>query len=161
MNRRGFSRNVDNMRTHGAWVDLQIGWVPWEARLLEKYNVTVPQPIAARALIDTGASISAISETVRLALGLVPHNIKRNLYGATHKDPVERETYRIEVIFPDESSSSPIRLRTLAVAATLAAPPEIKPLDCLIGRDVLQYAEFIYSGHDDSYRFELRQRVKG
>ena len=92
--------------------------------------------IKIQALIDTGASTTAISHRVVNRLGLQSRGTTTVYTSNRHFE--KRNEYDIALEFDVDSYISVLRV--------LEANLENLSIDCLIGRDVLQYGKFIYDG---------------
>lgn len=103
-----------------------------EALKLEKKDV--PQ-IKVLALFDTGAQTTAISQKVVDQLKLVARGTAKVYTSQSNKIVNE---YDIALEF-----DSDMYLNTLRV---LGADLQDHSIDCLIGRDVLQFGQFVYDG---------------
>ena len=100
---------------------------------LEKHNVPF---IKVLALIDTGASTTAISENAVERLHLVARGTAK-VY-TSNKTAEMRNEYDISLELDTDAY--------LPVLRVLSANLQDHSIDCLIGRDVLQYGLFIYNG---------------
>lgn len=92
--------------------------------------------IKVLALIDTGASTTAISQKVIKKLKLVPRGTAK-VYTSS-KDSEIRNEFDVSLEFDTDAY--------LPLLRVLDANLEDHSIDCLIGRDVLRYAAFIYDG---------------
>ena len=104
-------------------------------RMLHLDEQEVPV-IAVRALIDTGASSTAISQRVIKKLKLQPRSMVR-VHTSNRKSEIRME---FDVSLEFETGAYISLLRVLE-----AHLPDQK-IDCLIGRDVLQFGVFTYNG---------------
>ena len=100
---------------------------------LEKKDVPT---ITISALIDTGASTTAISQKVIKKLRLVARGTTK-VY-TSNKDSEIRNEYDVALEFDTDAY-----IRILRV---LDANLEDHSIDCLIGRDVLEHGTLIYNG---------------
>ena len=100
---------------------------------LEKHNVP---SIKVLALIDTGASSTAISQNVVEKLKLIPRGTAK-VY-TSNKTAEMRNEFDIALEFDTDSY--------LPILKVLSANLQDHSIDCLIGRDVLQYGLLIYNG---------------
>ena len=89
-----------------------------------------------RALIDTGASATAISRRVAKALKLVARGTVK-VYTSS-KGFEMRSEYDISMAFD--------KTTRLTILKVLEANFQDMNIDCLIGRDVLEHAVFAYDG---------------
>ena len=100
---------------------------------LEKNKVPL---IKVLALIDTGASTTAVSHNVVEKLNLVARGTVK-VY-TSNKSVETRNEYDIALEFDTNAY--------LPLLRVLSANLQDHSIDCLIGRDVLQHGIFIYNG---------------
>ncbi len=112
-----------------------------ELSKLEKKDVPY---IKVRALFDTGAQTTAISEKVFGQLKLKPRGTVK--VHTSQSDKIVNEYY-IALEF-----DSNMYLNNLRV---FAADLKRFSIDCLIGRDVLQFGVFIYDGPNKTLRLSF------
>ena len=113
-------------------------FVTIEALRLEKKDVP---HIKVQALFDTGAQTTAISEKVVSFLNLIPRGSAK-VYTSQSSKVVNK--YDIALEF-----DSDMYLNTLRV---FRADLQDHSIDCLIGRDVLQFGVFTYDGPKKSFK---------
>lgn len=118
------------------------------AARLESEGKAVPPPATGIALIDTGATISAVTRSVIDALGLQP--IRTVSVG--HADGVaEQGVFTVQWAFPGTDLP---RLITSALGANLERHTMPLPqgrIIALVGRDILASCILIYNGRTASY----------
>ncbi len=103
-------------------------------------------------LVDTGASRTAISTRVADALQL--EKVDECQIVGPHGEPQTCNLHFVDFTF----TGSLVNFTRWPVTETdLKGPPSVdgKPLDMLIGRDVLTKAEFIYDGARAGFRLEV------
>jgi len=111
------------------------------------------QPIMCRALLDTGAQITAISKKMISAVGAVA--IKRQSIVVASGDTIETKIYRVRLDIPIPSRHKTsqgaiterlnLRGKDLAVSELQFQPPNY---DALIGMDFIQGFHInMYGGH--------------
>lgn len=99
-----------------------------------------PKAIEVNAMIDTGASASAIRVGLAQQLNLLP--IDRRPFVTASGESV-CDVYFVRLLFPGELSYE---------GRVLELPTIDKQgIDCLIGRDVLAQAVLVYLGHTNSF----------
>ncbi len=113
-------------------------------QVLESINQTVPDPQMVRALIDTGASISAVDPIALNALGLSPTGEADIHTPSTGSTPVRTPTYDVRIaILAGRAEDLHFISETLQVtAADLTA----QGIQVLIGRDILKSCTLFYNG---------------
>ena len=104
-------------------------------RILKNKNKKIPI-IQVKALIDTGASHTAISQNVIKYLKLVARGTVQ-VYTSSRTSEIRNE-YDISLKF----DSKPY----IEVLRVLEARLPDQRIECLIGRDVLQFCVFTYNG---------------
>lgn len=140
---------AEQLRRNGALVKVQVGIPKALAEQLAASGQTVPPPITAMGMIDTGASISTVSERVAQEAGLKQvSSVPITGVGGTSERPVMAAAvglteYGVNV--------DPIEI----VAVSIGAPG----FEILIGRDILQALELKYTGPHGV--FGLTQDVGG
>ena len=112
-----------------------------EALRMEKKDVA---HIKVKALFDTGAQSTAISKKVADFLKLTPRGTVR-VYTSQSSQVVNK--YDIALEF-----DSNIYLNTLRV---FGADLQDHSIDCLIGRDFLQFGVFTYDGPNKSFKLSF------
>jgi len=100
---------------------------------LEKLQVP---SLGVAALIDTGASTTAISRKVVERLRLVPRGTAKVF--TSNKQSEIRNAFDVALEFDTDAY--------IPIMRVLEANLQDHSIDCLIGRDVLQYGTFIYDG---------------
>jgi predicted aspartyl protease len=88
------------------------------------------------ALIDTGASTTAISQRLVKELGLVPRGTAKVYTSSRHSEM--RNEYDISLEFGKDIY--------LQILRALEADFKNYNIDCLIGRDILQHGKLVYDG---------------
>jgi hypothetical protein len=117
---------------------------------LEKAGQAVPEPQRVYALLDTGASCSAVDQSALDALGLTPTGEAEILTPSTGHIPQKTSTYDVQIgIFAGRPGdphylSAPIEV----MASDLFAGQGIH---VLIGRDILANCILQYNGADEIF----------
>ena len=111
---------------------------------LKKVGQTIPLPVAATAMIDTGASGTVIRDDFAVKLGLNP--IGTVLINTPSSNNVSCYEYLVRLALPNQ-----IIVETTAIAAPLQG----QNIQCLIGRDVLHLAVFIYVGYAGMFSLSI------
>lgn len=128
----------DKLVIEGPTLDVLISVTDFHAKYLEDNNEDIPQPASGKAMIDTGASISAVNVEIFKKLGVCPIGVA--LVGTPQgKDLQER--YPAKISFPGSG------LRSVQLVSVLGSPAIGEyGLAALIGRDILQNWLVIYNG---------------
>jgi len=143
--RRGATLNMrDVLRQRGAITTVSIGYPKSVADGLRARGKTVPPARIISAMIDTGASISAIEDSVARSIGLVRT-------GATYIAGVggasQRPIYSASIFV---SPPSGVRYDPIQIAGVTFGSPQFS---MLIGRDILSDLALSYAGKQG--RFSL------
>jgi len=127
--------------------------VSWARRdALEKVRRIVPSPQHITALLDTGASCSAVDQAVLDALGLTPTGEAEILTPSTGATPQKAFTYDVQIgIFAGRPGDLHYISESIQVTASdLFAGQGIH---ALIGRDVFANCIFHYNGANETFTF--------
>jgi len=126
----------------GAVVSVEIGIPAALKQYLSEKGMAIPSAISGFALLDTGASASAVDESVFEALG-VPHidEIQTDTPHGSGKSRV----YPANVTFPGMNVTDLPLERVIGCKLKWKTVDE-KEIIMLMGRDLLQYFLFIYNG---------------
>jgi len=97
----------------------------------------VPPPVEVRALIDTGAAISVVDESVIKQLNLKPIGVKAIRTASSYFE--ERNEYLVQLLLPNNLILS---------GSVLGGGSKNDPnLGCIIGRNILSKMVLIYIGY--------------
>jgi len=132
------------LRATGPVIPVQVEIPPALAEQIESKGEATPAPKTGFAIIDTGASVSAVDEEVIKGLGVQPVGV---LAISTPSGPDQRELYPGRLTFPGTGLPSIDHQQLLG--AVLAGPTSLGPKHqyiALIGRDILQRFVLIYNG---------------
>jgi len=130
-----------NLLRNGAIVPIDIGVPKSYQAALERQGQQVPQPRRLNALIDTGASITAINEQAAAAIGLpVTGTIQVTGVGGTSDRPIHAASLVLD---------SSIVFDSIEVVQV-----PLPRLDALVGRDILAKVDFLYQGPADVFSLE-------
>ena len=107
---------------------------------LEKEGQSSARPVAAAAMIDTGAAHSVIQAGLAGQLGLHPIGVV-HIATATSED-VECHVYAIRIVFQNQ---------VVVETTVYEAPLRGLSIQCLIGREILAHCVFIYLGQSNQF----------
>lgn len=110
--------------------------------MLESRGRNVPAPAAGWALVDTGATRTAVDSAAIAALEVRPVGATTLLTAA---GPAEQEMFPARIEFPAFGASIEFGSVT-GVDLGDHSLPDGRKLICLIGRDVLSRAVMVYNG---------------
>jgi predicted aspartyl protease len=108
---------------------------------MAKRNEKPKDPVVAVAMIDTGATGTVINHDVAQRLGLQPVGICS--INTPSSAGVACHEYLVRLVMPRHN----VVVETVAIGAPLHG----QHIQCLIGRDVLQHAVFIYTGYNNTF----------
>lgn len=105
--------------------------------LFSQQGKPVPKPIAGKALIDTGASITAVDDSIIISLGVQPVGVT-----AVHtpSGSVQQNQYPVRFSFPGSG------LPGLSVHQAIGSILLPQGIVALIGRDALSSVVLVYNG---------------
>jgi hypothetical protein len=134
---------AENLRHFGPLISVEIALPQALAQHLAATNQPVPAPIAGMALIDTGASITSVDNSVFQSLGVQP--VGTAMVGAA-SGPSQQYIYPASISFP---ATMLVGLAfNQVLSCNLAGQPTgmPSPLIALVGRDLLRHFVFIFNG---------------
>ncbi len=135
-----FTSQVANLRAAGPVVNVEIAVGAATEQVLRAAGAAVPPPVVASAMLDTGAAATVLRAGIAAQLGLRPVGVAR-VSTPTSAD-VECDEYLVRIVFPQR-----VVMETVVVEAPMAG----QNVECLIGRDVLAHAVFVYVGASDLF----------
>ena len=135
-----FTSQVANLQTIGPVVDLRLAIGAAAEVVLRKAGSPIPNPVAAVAMIDTGATASVMQVGLAAQLGLNPVGVTYiNTPSSTNVACYE---YLVRLVFPNN---------VLVETTVLEAPLQGQHIQCLIGRDVLAHGVLVYIGYGNLF----------
>jgi hypothetical protein len=134
----------------GPVARVTIGMTENDANIVGHSGAAVPQPIYGGALIDTGATFSALDHEVIAELGLQPVG---RLDVAGFDATYTQLRYEAQMVFEDA-----MPLEIVVSAAQLRRPSEspMPSYEALLGRDVLAIATLTYDGVEERVSLQFR-----
>jgi len=133
---QSFSKDTEEFRSRGAILPIQIGIPSSLAAQMTAQGQTPPPPEEIMALVDTGASVTAINVATAQRLGLpVTGSITIGHAGGTSEQPVYSAMFRIPDPFIEWD---PMPISGSNLSGT--------PFDILLGRNVLCSMTLSYDG---------------
>jgi predicted aspartyl protease len=126
----------------GALVTVEISIPAQLKAYLAEEGLPIPEPRVGFALIDTGASASAVDAKVFYVLGIAP--IDRITTSTPHGE-AESEVYAASVAFPGLDLAE-MPMETLIGCDLNWDHAEGKEIIMLLGRNILQDFLFVYNG---------------
>lgn len=107
---------------------------------LKKAGSKVPEPVAAKGMIDTDATGSVIHPEIASSLGLHPIGVVSISTPSSENIPCYQ--YAVRLLFP---------YNVIVEALAIEAPLKGQQIQCLIGRDVLAHGVFVYTGYINQF----------
>lgn len=102
-----FTTTSPNLHQIGPIVEIQIEIPKDLAKVLVDNKITVPNPIKANALIDTGATNSCVNPDIIRGLNVSPIGVTR-IHTASHAN-IDCNLYKLAFQFPDNIQGRRIR----------------------------------------------------
>lgn len=128
----------DMLVAEGPGLEVHVTVTDAHAKYLEDNGMEIPQPISGKALVDTGASISAVDVSVLERLGTQPIGCVRI---HTPQGTDLQEIYPAKMLFPGSKLGG---VQSLTVVGNPAIAGQ--GLLALIGRDILKNWLLVYNG---------------
>ena len=120
---------------------VRIGVSEPAANLLRQEGKPVPNPVEVTALIDTGASGTAVKPEVIRQLQLTPRGVTNIATPSSAAHPCN--VYDVSLTFANGV--------VVPVITVIEVPLEGQVIQGLIGRDVLAHGILIYSGYTNTF----------
>ena len=120
---------------------VRIGVSEPAAHLLRQESKPVPNPVEIPALIDTGASGTAVKPEVIRQLQLTPRGVTNIATPSSAAHPCN--VYDVSLTFANGV--------VVPVITVIEVPLEGQVIQGLIGRDVLAHGILIYSGYTNTF----------
>ena len=132
----------------GPVIDVTVGVSHPRELQLRQFQEQVPTPMKLRALIDTGASCSLITQGVVRWLRLPVRGVTPLRTPSTGEQPHDVEVFEISLVIPMGEE----QFRRYAVVPVIGHSTIIQPgVEALIGRDILQHSLFTYNGPEKTF----------
>ena len=132
-----FTAQLPDLVSTGPIVELLISPARELVEALEAENKGVPASVKTIAMIDTGATSSVARPDLIRQMGIEPIGLVK--ISTPSDTEVECLQYQASFIFPNNVA--------VETSELIAAPLQGQPIQCLIGRDVLEHGVFIYNGY--------------
>jgi len=123
----------------GPFLQVAVAVHPQHAEKLITQGQQPPEAVTGMALIDTGASITAVDEAVCQKLGLTPTGVIPMSHAGGSE---QRNCYSIQILFP----GSPLPSVTIPLAASCNLGAGTQPYIVLFGRNLLARLKMVYNG---------------
>ena len=127
-----------SLQREGARLNVEINPTKETTAALLKEGKALPQPIIGMALIDTGASVTAIDkDTLEKSFNIQPVGISEV---ATPAGKISQNIYPISLSFPGTE------LPNFAPVFVVACELNTQGIVALIGRDILSHCLLVFNG---------------
>ena len=130
----------------GPRIDVEVHVPDALAYLLTQQGKPVPNPVTGEALIDTGASITAVDDSIIQSLGVQPVGITQV---HTPSGSAPQNKYPVKFVFPRTP------LPPLVASQAIGSVLQSMGIVALIGRDSLNGVVFVYNGPAGIITFAL------
>lgn len=134
---------------HGATVFMTIMQSEQYVEALKKAGLAYATPIAVLAILDTGASVSALDSQVIAALSLQYRGQAEIHTPSTGAGVVHRDQYDATLVI-GENESPPLIATIPVIECEFAS----RGFHALIGRDILRHCRFTYDGPTNRFGLE-------
>jgi predicted aspartyl protease len=121
----------------GPRIDVEVHVPDPLATLLSQQGKPIPKPVLGQALIDTGASITAVDDSTITSLGVQPIGVTMV---HTPSGSAQQNLYPVRFVFP--GSGLPELSATQAIGSVLLP----QGIVALIGRTALSSVILVYNG---------------
>jgi predicted aspartyl protease len=128
--------------TDGAILNVRVSIEATEAISLAMTGKTEPKPFSTTALIDTGASHTAVAPMVLNHLGAMPRGFTRVGVPGLHDSIIRLYDARI-ALGPEDVPLFEVQV--------VALPPATPSVLVLLGRDILDRTTLLFDGRDKEF----------
>jgi hypothetical protein len=135
----------------GPLINVTIGVSAQRKTALLAAGLPVPNPVFARVLIDTGASMTSIDQQILLSLQMQPTGSVQMHTPSTGTASVAMSTYDVELHFTGYGGGT----HTFPTLGVLGCDFSAQNIDGLFARDALAQGRFFYSGPDNQWMLSL------
>lgn len=129
--------SADRLLQEGPTIPVSVGVPAALATVLMSRNMPVPAPVSGVALIDTGATLCTVDQSIMQALNIPPFGTTTIHTGA---GPTQCPTYPASLSFPGTP------LPNLNFTNFWSAPLQAQGIIAIIGRNVLRHFVVVYNG---------------
>lgn len=137
----------------GPMVDVKLMLTAQRVAALKRAGRPFPQPMTVRALIDTGASCSAIDRNLARGLDLQPSGIVPIHTPSTGSAYEERLQYDVSMVL-GEDQDNPLVVTMPVIESDFASEGFL----ALVGRNVLDLCVLVYDGPARTFTLEWDER---
>jgi hypothetical protein len=137
------------LQPEGAIIEVQIGWSAGQIRQLRQAHRPVPPALDTRALVDTGAEITCVDGALLQQLGLPLAQLALANVPALGGLRVGAH-YHAGIVVPHPTGGPGMHL-AVENLLILEVPLAGLGYQALIGRDLLNRCDFLYSGRRQGF----------
>jgi len=127
----------------GPLIDAFVGISEPKFKALTSAKQPIPPPVIVKALVDTGASHSAVDPTILKGLQLTPRRIAKTITPSTGATPHKCYTYDVSIHVPMGTATSLFSKMAWEVSGL---DLKHQGFDMLLGRDILTSGILVYDG---------------
>jgi hypothetical protein len=141
---------IDTVTSQGAMVDIRIGLSATQIQRLRAALRPIPQPITARALVDTGAEMTGVDSSLVQPLGLPARGssmVNLPAHGGLNFSFLYDAT--VTIVHPSGIANQDLVVSSIAVLELPLAPLAFQ---VVIGRDLLARCRLLYNGLRNRFR---------
>lgn len=131
------------VQSNGLLVDVQVGVSAARKAQLWKRGISIPPPVSATFIIDTGADTTLVNDQIMRTLALTPTDQAKVLTSASVGVPEVYDVFDVELEIINRKGQPSWTLQPLAV---LAKHLPNQGTDGMLGRDVLGLGVLEYDG---------------
>jgi len=140
-----FTTQIPDLLNTGPVVDIAVATHPDLLEHLKESGQSIPTPVRALAMIDTGATSTIVKPEIIESLGINPIGEKR--ISTPSCTDFSCNQYQATILFPNRVA--------IHISSILEAPLTGQSIQCLIGRDILSRVVFIYNGYANFITFSI------
>jgi aspartyl protease len=131
---------ASHLQALGPVIEIEVAVSALREAELRAAGDAVPDPTAAAALVDTGASHTVIQQNLAVLLGIQPVGV--STFSTASSANVLCPRYEVRLLFPHD---------IIFDATVVEAPLPGQQVQCLIGRDLLAQAVLVYLGESNLF----------
>jgi predicted aspartyl protease len=132
--------SASDLQGLGPVIEINVGVSALLETTLRATDDVAPDPLPIAALVDTGASHTVIQQNLAVRLGIQPVGVSSFNTASTANVLCPR--YEVRLLFPQG---------IVFDATVVEAPLPGQQIQCLIGRDILAGAVFVYLGESNLF----------
>ncbi len=132
------------LREVGAFFDIEVHVPPPIAQILTNQGKPLPSPVRGVAIVDTGATMTCVNESILQGLGLNPIGI---VLAGTASGPTPQNIYPARLVFPAEGFGIDFQgVAGVNLAGQMIPLNPPQQVIALIGRNILERWVLTWNG---------------